>query len=61
MSFVKSLVNDGWDEGRAVEEHPLARSFPAVVLCNLVPPVDVAFPQLWVPDFLDLMIEMKNY
>ena len=52
VSFVESLLNDGVDEGRSVEQHPLV-ALIVVLFGNFPPAVRVALPQLDVPDFGD--------
>lgn len=51
VPLVEPLLHDGIDEGRPVEEHPLAR-LVSVLLGYFLPPVNVPFPQLTVLDFL---------
>lgn len=55
VPFVEPLLHDSVDEGRPVEEHPLAR-LVAVLLGDFLPPVDVPFPQFAVLDFLHLIV-----
>ena len=52
MSLVESFVNDGVDEGAAVEEHALVRTGTGVVFAYFFFTVIVAFPQAAIADLL---------
>lgn len=51
VPLVEAFLHDRVDEGRPVEQHPLAR-LVAVLLGYLLPPVHVPFPQFAVLDLL---------
>ena len=53
VSFVKTFVDDGVDDGRSVKQHALV-VVAVVLLGNLLPPVVVSFPEALVAHFLDL-------
>ena len=52
MSLVESFVNDGVDEGAAVEEHALVGTGTGVVFADFLLPVIVAFPEAAIADLL---------
>ena len=59
VPFVKSLLDNGADEGGAVEEHPLV-ALVVVLLGHLTPSMRITFPEFDVPDLLDLGHVVSN-
>ena len=59
VPFVKSLLDNGADEGGAVEEHPLV-ALVVILLGHLTPSMRITFPEFDVPDLLDLGHVVSN-
>ena len=61
VPFVKSLLDNGADEGGAVEEHPLV-ALVVVLLRHLAPSMRITLPEFDVPNLLDLghVVSNKN-